>query len=120
MRTNDENLDLFADLIEPVAAILTDADVTNALKDGGKPIKAIKPAIKNHHDEIVEILAALEGVDAAEYVVPPPAALMAKILQLVNDPKVQEVFTLQGQTNIAASSGSATENIKDEEKDGVV
>lgn len=112
MRTNEQNLDLFADLLEPVGEILTDPDVVEAVQ-GGSPIKAVKPAIKNHKRAIVEILAALEGIDPDEYIVPPPAALMAKVIQLVNDPMVQEVFTMQGQMTAAASSGSAMENIED-------
>lgn len=119
MRTNEENLDLFADLMEPLAEILTDEAVTSAFKgEGGKPIKAVKAAIKEHHRAIIEILAALEGVDADSYVVPPPAALLMKIMNLINDPDVQSLFTLQGQTDIAASSGSATETTQENDKDG--
>lgn len=118
MRSNEENLELFADLLEPVAEILTDPEVTDKIKDGGKPITAIKAAIKGHKTAIVEILAALEGVDPEEYIVPPPAQLLMKIVTLVNDPEIQNLFTLQGQPDPAASSGSATENIVEKEKDG--
>ena len=120
MRTNDEHLDLFADLMLPVSEILTDEAVISAYKgEEGKPIKAVRAAIKGHHRAIVEILATLEGVDPDEYIVPPPAALLMKILNLINDPDVQSLFTLQGQTGIAASSGSATETTQEKEKDGV-
>ena len=119
MRTNEQNLDLFADLMEPLAEILTDEAVTSAVKgEGGKPIKAVKAAIKGHHRAIIEILAALEGLDADSYVVPPPAALLMKIMNLINDPDVQSLFTLQGQNDVAASSGSATETIQENDKDG--
>lgn len=119
MRTNDQNLDLFADLMEPLAEILTDEAVTTAFKgEGGKPIKAVKAAIKGHHRAIVEILAALEGVEPDEYIVPPPAALLVKVVNLINDPDVQSLFTLQGQSDLAASSGSATETTQEKEKDG--
>ena len=119
MRTNEQNLDLFADLMEPLAEILTDEAVTSAFKgEGGKPIKAVKAAIKGHHRAIIEVLAALEGVDADRYVVPPPAALLMKIMNLINNPDVQSLFTLQGQSDHAASSGSASGITQDEEKDG--
>lgn len=120
MRTNEENLDLFADLLEPVTEILTDKEVVDGVKNDGNKIKAVKAAIKNHKAAVVQFLALLEGVDAEDYVVPPPAQFMMKILALVNKPEVQELFTLQGQTTIAASSGSATENIAEDEQDGVV
>ena len=119
MRSNEENLDLFADLMEPVAEILTDPEVTEKVKGGGKPIQAVKAAIKGHHDAVITILALLEGVEVEDYTVPPPAALLVKIMNLVNDPMVQEVFTLQGLPDTAASGGSATETTQAKDKDGV-
>lgn len=119
MRTNEENLDLFADLMAPVAEIMTDEEVVSAFRaEGGRAIDAVKPAIKNHKKAIIEILAALEGVDVESYVVPPPAQLLMKIVNLANDPDVQCLFSLQGQTEVAASSGSATENTTENDKDG--
>lgn len=118
MRTNDENLELFADLMLPVSEILSDPDVAGKIKDGGKPINAIHAAIKGHKKAIVEILATLEGQNPDGYVVPPPAQLLMKIVNLVNDPDIQSLFTLQGQNDIAASSGSAMVNIEDQDKDG--
>lgn len=119
MRTNEQNLDLFADLMEPLAEILTDEAVVTAYRgENGKLIKAVKAAIKGHHRAIIEVLAALEGVGVDEYVVPPPAALLMKVVNLINDPDVQSLFTLQGQSDHAASSGSASEITQDEEKDG--
>ena len=105
-------------MIEPIAEILTDEAVSEPIKRGEKPITIVKSCIKNHKKAIIEILALLEGVAVEEYVVPPPAGLLMKLMNLINDPMVQEVFTLQGQIPTAASSGSATAKIKDEEQDG--
>lgn len=108
-----DNLDLFADLLEPAAEILGDKELADVLKDGGKPVKAIRIAIKKHKSAVIEMLAALDGVPAAEYKAPGPIALTAKLLKLLSDPELQDLFTLQGQENDAAASGSAMESIGD-------
>lgn len=118
MRSNNENLDLFADLLVPVSEILTDKEVVEFAQTD-RP-RAIKAAIKNHHDAVIELLAIMEGVDPAEYIVPPPVQMMLKIIELLNRDDVKELFTLQGQKTAAAPSGSATENIGEDDQDGVV
>lgn len=108
-RTNEENLELFADLVEPVGAILADKELTGMLAAGEKPVKIIGPAIKRHKPELIEILARIDGEDPATYKVN-IVSLPFRILSLLNSPMVQELFTTQGQTTSAAFSGSAMEN----------
>lgn len=111
-RTNEEELDLFADLLEPVAEILGDKAVSDVFRTGGKPITAIKYAVKNHKQAVVEILARIDGVPVEEYHVT-ALALPVKLLNFLNKPEVKSLFTLQGQMNAAASFTSATENTED-------
>ena len=111
-RTNEEQLELFADLLEPAAEIITDKEVSGAIKAGEKPIKAVKLAIKNHKAAVIEMLARIDGVAPDKYHVN-VLTLPVKLVNLFNKPEVQELFTLQGQTDGAAASGSATENIED-------
>ena len=108
-----DNLDLFADLLEPAAEILGDKELAEILKSGGKPVRAIRLAIKNHKGAVLEMLAALDGVPAAEYKAPGPIALTAKLLGWLNNPELQNLFTMQGQKRDAAASGSATESTGD-------
>ena len=56
MRTNEQKLELFADLVEPAAAILTDNRLALAVQGDGIAA-GIRAAIKGHAREIVEILA---------------------------------------------------------------
>ena len=107
--TNEESLDLFADLIDPAAEILQDAEIVELARRGKAPILMVKAAIKNHKDAVIQILAAVDGVPANEYKVN-LLRLPIKLLELFNTPEVQELFTLQGQQTAPASSGSATEN----------
>lgn len=96
MRTNEEQLDLFADLIEPVADILGDKDLRDALQ-GDKKLEAVKLGIKNHKKAVIQILALIDGVEVETYKVPTPPVLALKILNLLNDPEVGALFTQQGQ-----------------------
>lgn len=108
MRTNEENLDLFADLLEPTAAILGDKEIAAVARKGEPKVKLVKLAIKRHHKEVIELLAGLEGQDPESYVVPGPLALTAKLLKLVNNPDVQELFTLGPLTGGGSSGGPVT------------
>jgi hypothetical protein len=119
-KTNEQKLDMFADLLEPCAAILGDKEVIEEIqRKGGSAIKGIKKAIKKHPSEMVEILAILDGEDPATYEVN-IAMIPVRFLKLVNDPSMQEVFSelfsLQGQSGISASSGSAMESTQDGEQ----
>ena len=108
-RTNEEQLDLFADLLEPVGEILSDRELAEPLRKG-KKLEAIKLGIKRHKQAVIEILALIDGVEVGAYVVPTPPVLALKILALLNNPQVTELFTLQGQNATESASGSATEN----------
>lgn len=103
--TNEEALDLFADLLEPIAEILTDEEVKAAYAE--KPIKGIKKAIKRHKRTIVSALALIDGVPVKEYKVD-VLTLPFRVLELANRPEFQDLFQSQGQTRAAHVSGSAT------------
>lgn len=109
--TNEEALDLFADLVEPVSEILFDTEVRKALTEN-KTAKAVKLAIKRHKRRIIETLALIDGVPVSDYKVN-VLTLPLKIMELVNRPEFTELFTSQGQTNAVDVSGSATESIGD-------
>lgn len=111
-RTNEEQLELFADLLEPAAEIFGDAEVGEVFRKGGKPITAVKLAIKGHKAAVVEILARLDGIDPKEYKVPGPGILALKLVKIFSNPEVTELFIGQSQSD-AASGGSATENTGD-------
>lgn len=114
MRTNEEKLDLFADLLEPAYAVISDKEWAKKWQDGDRT-GAIKAAIKSHKPEIVEMLARIEGVEPSEYKID-GLALFFKIAAMLNRPDIElanGLFTLQGQNGESASSGSATGNTKD-------
>ena len=103
-------LDLLADLIEPAGEIMSDKQIGDIFKENR--FKAIGLAIKNHKKAVMRIMAIMDGVPVDEYKCN-VFTLPVKILELLNDPALIQLFTYQGQTGDANSSGSASENIED-------
>lgn len=115
MRSNDDKLELFADVLEPFAALLADGEVTGVLSRNEPIIRAVSLAIKRHKAEVTEIFARLEGVEPEEYDFN-PIRVTFKALQFFgrNDVQqmVRELFTSPEQNDVAASSGAAMEIIE--------
>ena len=116
-RTNEDKLELFADILEPAAAILTDE--TWALEwQAGNRASAIRAAVKNHKAEIVEILARIDGEDPEHYEID-GMRLFLRLYGMFNRPDLEGVeglFTSRDQSAAAASSGPVTENTGEDGK----
>ena len=103
-------LDLLADLIEPAGEIMSDKEIGEVFKKNR--FKAIGLAIKNHKKAVIQIMALSDGVPVDEYECN-VFTLPIKLLKLLNDPDLIQLFTYQGQMGDANSSGSASENIEE-------
>ena len=103
-------LDILADLIEPAGEIMSDKQIGDVFKENR--FKAIGLAIKNHKRAVMQILATMDGVSVDEYKCN-VFTLPATILELLNDSELIQLFTYQGQTGDANSSGSASENTEE-------
>ena len=103
-------LDLLADLIEPAGEIMSDKQIGDIFKENR--FKAIGLAIKNHKKAVMQILATMDGVPVDEYKCN-VFSLPVKILEILNDPDMIQLFQYQGQTGDANSSGSASENTEE-------
>lgn len=112
----EEALDLIADLMEPVSVILQDDDFRDQVEGGTNAgmLKAAKTLLKRHKKECIEILARIDGIPVKDYS-PTVFMLTKKVVELLGDQEVQELFTSQGQIENAANSGSATANTGDAE-----
>ena len=104
---DDAALDLIADIIEPATEILADPAIKEAFSHS--KMAAIKVAIKNHKSAIKEIIARLDGKapDECHFTA---LSLPVKLLTLLNDPELQQLFTLSGQTEGENACSSASEN----------
>lgn len=114
----DAALDLVADLIDPVTEIMSDPVVAAAYrgteKEPGSKAKAIKVAIKTHKKAITTILALMDEEDPKTYE-PSAMVIPVRLLQILNDPDMNSLFTLPDQSSEENTSGSASENSKDED-----
>ena len=102
-------LDILADLIEPAGEIMSDKEIGEVFKKNR--FKAVALAIKNHKNAVMKIMSTIDGIPVEEYKCN-VFTLPVKILELLNDPALVQLFTYQGQTGDANSSGSASENIE--------
>ena len=103
-------LEILADLIEPAGELMSDKEIGAVFKKNR--FKAIGLAIKNHKKAVMHIMATMDGVPVDEYKCN-VFTLPVKILELLNDSELIRLFTYQGQTGDANSSGSASENIEE-------
>ena len=109
VRSNEENLELFADLLEPFSEIFADPELAKLYQENAKNVVIAKTAIKNHKKSVIEILALIDGVSVDEYKID-PWGLFTKVVSFLNKPEVNELFTSQGRKNGGKFSGSATVN----------
>lgn len=113
----EEALDVLAELIEPAAEIMSDTEIVEMVRNKVPKIKIIKPMLKNHKKSIIEIMAILDGEDVEEYTGKVNLlTLPKKLLEILNDPEVMSLFTLQGQNTEETNFGSASESIEDDEQ----
>ena len=92
---DEEALDLMADLLEPFVKIFGDEEFAKQYR-AGKTLQAVKVAIKGHKKDVKEILAIMEGVPLEEYHCD-ILTLPMRLLEILNDEKLQQVFTSQVQ-----------------------
>lgn len=113
----EQALDILADLIDPAAAIMADKEISNFARSKKPIIKLVKPLIKRHKQEVIEIMAILDGENPEQYKENVNIlTLPSKLLEILNDKELMSLFTLQGQKTGETNSGSATENIEESEQ----
>lgn len=101
-------IDLLADLIDPVIDIMSDKMLAEVYSKG-RNADVAKYIMKNYSDQILLIMALIEGEDPNEYQ-PSPADIVINIMQILNDPVFSQFFTSQAQSMVEASSGSVMQS----------
>ena len=110
---DEDALDLFADLIDPITDIMGDKEVVNSFTKESK-IKGIQMMIKKHKGAVFQCLAILEGIPVEEYHCD-ILSLPKTILEIMNDEGLMDFFKSQGQQMEEESFGSVMENSGEEE-----
>lgn len=98
--------EVLGEIIEPILTIFQDQEIRDLIKTNR--IKGISAALKKYKNELLVIMAALEGVEVEKYE-PDLFKIASNIAELLNDPAVLSLFISAGQTT-ETSSGSASEN----------
>lgn len=103
----EKAVEVFADLLEPVAKIFGDKEIADMVRANEPKLKIIQKALKNHAKEVIQAMAILDDVPVEGYN-PSFMEIPARLLEMLNDSKMEELFTSQSQTADKTSSGSAT------------
>lgn len=101
---NEQAMNALADLIDPVSEICS-KELLQLLSD--RNFKgAAKKLLREHQRAVITILAVMDGEKPENYRFNPFQLLM-KLIALLNDPDVVQLFTSQLQSAGAGSSGAA-------------
>ena len=105
----DEALDVTADVFDDITKLFADEKIKE-MKDKGKNMASILAfAIKKKKSVVIHLLSTLAGVSPKEYAENMTlASLLHDADDLMGDPLVKELFTLQGQNVVKDNSGSVT------------
>lgn len=111
--TGEEKLDVCADIAAPLFVILTDPEIVELERKKAPVAEYVKPAIRNHKNEVVEVLARMatkEGVTPDAYLAGTGLiAIGMEFMTLLSDKDLVGLFNSQGQ-DTKTSSGSAMAN----------
>lgn len=107
---DEEALDLLAELIEPAAKIFGSEAIRNAVGSKKPKLELVRIAIKEHKKEVIQILAALNGVPVEEFHCTVPS-IIAQALEILNDKDLLDFFSSQEQMAEQTSSISASANM---------
>lgn len=87
----EQALEVLADLMEPVAEICSDEEITNLLNEDVQVLKIAQKMLKNHKKAVITILAVLDGKDPENYEVN-ILTLPVKLFEVLNDKRLQQLF----------------------------
>lgn len=86
-----EAIETLANLMEPISKIASDEEIQNAVQSK-QPMPAIaKKLLLKHPDEVIEVLALLDGADPKTYE-PSLLSLPLKLMEVLNDEDVKTLF----------------------------
>ena len=112
--TGDKAIELWADLLDPITAILGDKKIAVAVQTGKPKIEIAKAILKNHTKEATEILLRIDDtpINGINILI----RLMALLSDVGENEEIKDFFGYAEQANKEEeSSGSVMENTEDEE-----
>jgi methanogenic corrinoid protein MtbC1 len=107
----DEAIELWADLLDPISAILNDKRIQRAVRTGKPKMTIAKEILKGHANEATQILQRIdpEPVDGINIIL----RLMAVMSDIGQNEEIKSFFGYAEQAQTESEfSGSVTENIE--------
>lgn len=108
---DEEAIELWGDLLDPMIKIFADKDVAKAIRSGAPAFVIAKEIIKKQSNEAKEIMLRIdpEPIDGINFV----TRLVSIVMDFMNNDTVKDFFASAGQEKTEkGSTGSATANIK--------
>lgn len=90
--TNEDALDLIADLIAPFSKLTADEEVQKAIKSNAPKLLIGEKAIRANKTAIIEILATLEGVPVEDYH-NTAIGMLKDLVIILNNEDIQSLFS---------------------------
>lgn len=90
----EEAIEVLGEIIDPLATIFADKEVIDTIRGNGTKVQAINIVCRKYASELIDIMAAVDGVPRSEYKVnifTLPVAVMA----IINDEELKDFFTSQ-------------------------
>lgn len=105
--------DLIADIIDPVANIVSDAQVAELFASGGINADTAKEyapeLIKRHKEDVIAIMAAIRGVTPEEYAATLNVmTLFRDVMEIITDKELLGFLTSLGASEESAQPSTST------------
>lgn len=111
---DEEAIDLWADLLDPLTVILSDDEIRKVIQSGKSKMEIAKTILKNHKKEASEIMLRIDDteLDGLNIIL----RLIAVLTDIGNNEEIKTFFGFAGQTTEQTSFGSVMENTEEKEK----
>lgn len=110
---NEDALELLADILDPLAEIMTDPKIREFSKDKkANRMQVIQYLLKNHAKSIIAVFARIDNTPVEKFDAN-ILSMTTKLLEVFNDKDFIDFFRSQGQMLAGEPSGSVTESTEE-------
>lgn len=110
---DEEAIELWCDLLEPMTAILGDKKVRKVVESKKPPFLIAKEILSSHKDDAIKIMLRIdpEPIDGMNVI----TRIVAVVLEFMNHPDIRSFFVSAGQEQTdSESTGNATVSTEEE------
>ena len=111
---DEEAIELWGDLLDPMTKIMSDPSVAKLMRTGKAPLTIAKEIIKGHKEDAKEIILRIDPtpIDGINFA----TRIVDIVLDFMHNEAIKDFFASAGREAMEKeSTGSATENTEGEE-----